>query len=123
MQKFSSSSSHLHKYAFGAVMASASIFSHFNVMAYSNNDQSSKSEFKAQFMELDTNQDRKLSHDESSRDWQIEPKFNQADFNGDGVLELSEYVNFKNALQISAGVREKNTVGNGLVINGIVVKG
>ncbi len=123
MQKFTTSSSHLHKYAFGAVMASASIFSHFNVMAFSNPDHSSKSEIKTQFMELDTNHDRKLSHDESSRDWQVEPRFNQADFNGDGVLDLAEYVNFKNALQISAGVRSKNSIGNGLVVNGVVIKG
>lgn len=92
-------------------------------MAFSNPDHSSKSEIKTQFMELDTNHDRKLSHDESSRDWQVEPRFNQADFNGDGVLDLAEYVNFKNALQISAGVRSKNSIGNGLVVNGVVIKG
>ena len=122
MQKFKPSNSSLHKYAFGAVMASASIFSHFNVLAFSNSDHASKTEIEAMFMELDTNHDHKLSHDESSRDWEIEPKFNKADFNGDGVLELSEYLNFKNAMQISSGVRDKNSVGSGLVINGSVIK-
>ncbi len=122
MQKFRPGNSLLHKYAFGAVMASASIFSHFNVMAFSSSGQTSKAGMEAQFMELDSNHDRMLSHDESSRDWEISPKFNKADFNGDGVLELSEYLNFKNALQISSGIRSKDSVGNGLVINGLVIK-
>lgn len=123
LQTFSTNTPFLHRYAFGAILASATVLSHFNVLAFNKSELNSSSDIKTQFIELDKDHNLKLSHDESYGDWELQPHFNKADFNGDGVLEMSEYLNFKNALQLTIANNSESNIGGGLIVNGIVVKG
>lgn len=123
MLKLSDNNFLLHKRAFAALLASAAVFSHFNVMAYGVSESPAHALAVYQFMDLDVDHDNKLSKEEAVRDWDISASFKKADFNGDGVLALSEYTNFKAALNNTKNIHRAQAASNGLVINGLVIKG
>ena len=112
----------IHKRAFAALMACAAIFSHFSALADNTPASTSNSLVVYQFMDLDTNHDNQLSIAEAVRDWDISANFKKADFDGNGVLALTEYTNFKTALKNTRNAHHA-AAGNGLVINGLIVKG
>lgn len=122
MLKLPDNNSLLHKHAFAALLASAAVFSHFNAMAYGVSDSPAHSLAVYQFMDLDADHDNKLSKAEAIRDWDVSASFNKADFNGDGLLALNEYTNFKAALKNAKNARNAQAPGNGLVINNLVIK-
>jgi len=89
------------KLATGVAAALALTFGAYSlqVAAVGTEETVNQKPLSAEFKNLDSNSDKKLTPTEVSNDKDVGPHFEQADINKDGVLSQDEYADYKSGVQ------------------------
>lgn len=83
----------------GAAALLAFSFSSLQAHAVGTEDDMNQAPLISEFNKLDSDQNEKLSRQESAKDKDLVGQFDQADSNKDGVLIAEEYTTYKSAVQ------------------------